>query len=219
MRKLERGRERERELTSVFPATMDGPGTFTWEEFVANAKEFLALSDELRDRWEFCGNQNIPGQAYLVKKSMCFVRCDEDVSRKKDDNFLSSPHFGSEVPIVTEHHILWSMSYSVPVLYFNGWKSGYPDMKPVNVDEARMAHSLQLNYMELSQAIHPIIGTPFLQLHPCQSQELIRNMPNSKNKLVSWLSCVASAALNLNVNSEYYKLTAERTGYLGLLRQ
>lgn len=29
-----------------------------------------------------------------------------------------------EKPLVTEHHVLWSMSYSVPVIYFNGWKSG-----------------------------------------------------------------------------------------------
>lgn len=29
-----------------------------------------------------------------------------------------------EVPLIIEHHILWSMSYSVPILLFNGWMSG-----------------------------------------------------------------------------------------------
>lgn len=29
----------------------------------------------------------------------------------------------------------------------------------------------------------------------------------SKNKLVSWLSCIAPAALNLKIHPEYYKLT------------
>lgn len=27
-------------------------------------------------------------------------------------------------PLIVEHHVLWSLSYAVPVLYFNGWKSG-----------------------------------------------------------------------------------------------
>lgn len=27
-------------------------------------------------------------------------------------------------PLIIEHHVLWSMSYGVPVLYFNGWRSG-----------------------------------------------------------------------------------------------
>ena len=27
-------------------------------------------------------------------------------------------------PLILEHHVLWSMSYGVPVIYFNGWRSG-----------------------------------------------------------------------------------------------
>lgn len=29
-----------------------------------------------------------------------------------------------ERPMLVEHHILWSMSYGVPLLYFNAWNSG-----------------------------------------------------------------------------------------------
>lgn len=54
----------------------------------------------------------------------------------------------------------------------------FPGTNPVSVNEAQTVHSSKLNYMELSQAIHPIVGTPFLQLHPCLSQELLRGMPN-----------------------------------------
>lgn len=36
---------------------MDGPGTITWEEFVENARQFLALSDQQSDGWEFRGDQ------------------------------------------------------------------------------------------------------------------------------------------------------------------
>lgn len=52
----------------------------------------------------------------------------------------------------------------------------FPGINPVSVNEAQMVHGSKLNYMELSQAIHPIVGTPFLQLHPCLSQGLLRIM-------------------------------------------
>lgn len=36
---------------------MDGPGTITWEEFVANAEKLLELSKEISDHWEFPGDK------------------------------------------------------------------------------------------------------------------------------------------------------------------
>jgi hypothetical protein len=36
---------------------MDGPGTITWEEFVANAEEFAKASDRLADHWLFLGDK------------------------------------------------------------------------------------------------------------------------------------------------------------------
>ncbi|KAL6431164.1 hypothetical protein ACFW04_007108 [Cataglyphis niger] len=156
---------------------MDGPGTITWEEFLENAKSFLVVSNKISDGWELRGN-------------------------KEDSHEACST---IETPFITEHHILWSMSFGVPVFYFNRWKSDFPGINPMSVNEAQT--DSKLNYMELSQAIHPLIGTPFLQLHPCLSQDLLQSMPMSKNKLVSWLSCVASAAINLQIHPEYYKLT------------
>lgn len=52
-----------------------------------------------------------------------------------------------------------------------------PGINPVGVEEIQTVHGSKLNYMELSQAIHPIIGIPFMQLHPCLSQELLQGMP------------------------------------------
>ncbi|RLU17121.1 hypothetical protein DMN91_011190 [Ooceraea biroi] len=202
---------------------MDGPGTVTWEEFLENAERFLAVSNEISDGWELRGDKGIPGQAYLVRTAKRFVPSDRTAGNggtttgDHDDDveefnveFQIDPHEApstNDVPLIGEHHILWSLVYSVPVLFFNGWKSDFPGINPVSVNEARMVHASKLNYMELSQAIHPITGVPFLQLHPCLSQELLRSMSKSKNKLVSWLSCVASAALNLKIHPDYYKLT------------
>ncbi|XP_071639961.1 ubiquitin-like-conjugating enzyme ATG10 isoform X1 [Temnothorax longispinosus] len=206
-------------LTSRAP--MDGPGTVTWEEFLENAEKFLVVSAKISDGWELRGDKDIPGEAYLVRRAKCFVPNDsatkKDGSTGDDDDaeefhvkFREDPHEAtstSETPFIIEHHILWSVSYSVPVLFFNGWKSDFPGINPVSVNEAQTVHGSKLNYTELSQAIHPIVGTPFLQLHPCLSQGLLRTMSKSKNKLVSWLSCVAPAALNLKIHPEYFKLT------------
>ncbi|XP_018344705.1 PREDICTED: ubiquitin-like-conjugating enzyme ATG10 isoform X1 [Trachymyrmex septentrionalis] len=200
---------------------MDGLGTITWEEFLENAERFLVISDKISDGWDLHGDKDIPGQAYLVRRAKYFVPSDATARKDcltDDDNdtqefhvrFRQDPHEAvstSETPFIIEHHILWSISYSVPVLFFNGWKSDFPGINPVSVNEAQTVHGYKLNYTELSQAIHPIVGTPFLQLHPCLSQGLLQTMSKSKNKLVSWLSCVASAALNLKIHPEYFKLT------------
>ncbi|XP_006619578.1 ubiquitin-like-conjugating enzyme ATG10 isoform X4 [Apis dorsata] len=161
---------------------MDGPGTITWEEFLEDAEKFVQMSNYISDGWDLRGNKNIPDPF----EATCPI----------------------EKPLITEHHILWSMSYSVPVLYFNGWKSDFPGINSISMEEAQsFVCDTELKYKDLSQAMHPILGTPFLYLHPCMSHELLQITSKSKNKLVSWLSTVAPAALNLKLRPEYYQLT------------
>lgn len=62
------------------------------------------------------------------------------------------------------------------IFFFSPLVLDFPGINPVSVNEAQTIHASNLSYMELSQAIHPIIGVPFLQLHPCLSQELLRSM-------------------------------------------
>ncbi|XP_076634585.1 autophagy-related 10 isoform X1 [Colletes latitarsis] len=206
----------------ILQISMDVPGTITWEEFLENAEAFLQLSNKLSDGWELRGYKDIPGKAYVARQKKYFISANSDshyclLSENKDiDDYLNfelqqdpfeAPSVVEKV-LVKEHHILWSMSYSVPVLYFNGWKSDFPGINPVTVEEAQsFARDAKLNYTELSQAIHPILGTPFLHLHPCFSYELLQITSKSKNKLVSWLSTVASSALGLKLLPEYCKLT------------
>ncbi|XP_033214588.1 ubiquitin-like-conjugating enzyme ATG10 isoform X2 [Belonocnema kinseyi] len=205
-----------------YKSTMDGPGTMTWEAFVENAESILRISNAISDHWEFEGDKDVPGQAYLFRREKTFIPNDypiEEASKNVEDNlsnelrlkFREDPFeapSASERPLVKEHHILWSVSFSVPLLYFNGWKSDFPGTNPVSVEVAQrfMEHET-LAYTELSQAIHPILGTPFLHLHPCMSQNILRNLSKSNNKLVSWLSIMAPAGLNLKIRPEYYELT------------
>ncbi|XP_017878543.1 ubiquitin-like-conjugating enzyme ATG10 isoform X2 [Ceratina calcarata] len=192
---------------------MDGPGTITWEEFVENAESFVNMSNRISDGWEFRGDKSVPGEAYVARQRKRYITGDYLAPENDDFNFVSEQDpFEADCPIekplVTEHHVLWSMSYGVPVLYFNGWKSDFPGINPISVEEAQsLVRNAELRYTELSQAIHPILGTPFLYLHPCMSHELLQVTSNSKNKLISWLSTVAPAALNLELSSEYCQLT------------
>lgn len=192
---------------------MEGPGTVTWEEFLDDANGLLSVSERIADGWELRGNKVEPGGAYLYRRAKRFVPaeigpeadCDFALQRRDPFEAETTDH---ERPLLTEYHILWSMSYAVPVLYFNGWYSDFPGINPVTVEEAqRLTPGAELKYTELSQAMHPILGTPFLQLHPCMSRELLRITPSSKNKLVSWLSVMAPAALGLKVKPEYCELT------------
>lgn len=55
----------------------------------------------------------------------------------------------------------------------------FPGVNLVSVEEAQLlVHGAELKYMELSQAIHPVLGTPFLHLHPCMSRELLQVTSN-----------------------------------------
>ncbi|XP_016770495.1 ubiquitin-like-conjugating enzyme ATG10 isoform X2 [Apis mellifera] len=161
--------------------------------------------------------ENIPGEVYVVRRQKQYIynnsnnytaleNNDLNFMLKKEDPFEATCPI--ERPLITEHHVLWSMSYSVPVLYFNGWKSDFPGINSISMEEAQsFVCDRELKYKDLSQAIHPILGTPFLYLHPCMSHELLQITSKSKNKLVSWLSTVAPAALNLKLRPEYYQLT------------
>ncbi|XP_076648298.1 autophagy-related 10 [Halictus rubicundus] len=198
---------------------MDGPGTLTWEEFIENAISLIELSNKICDGWELRGKKDVPGEAYLVRQKKLFFPENDSMLKSNDTeeddlNFeltLTEDPFEApstiEKPFVTEHHVLWSMSYGVPVLYFHGWKSDFPGINPITVREAQsLALDADLNYKELSQAIHPVLGTPFLHLHPCKSQELLQFTYKSKNKLVSWLSTIAPSAF-LKLQPVYYNLT------------
>ncbi|KAG7208304.1 hypothetical protein KM043_014543 [Ampulex compressa] len=116
---------------------MDGPGTITWEEFLENAKSFVRFSTTISDGWELRGDESMPGQAYLCRRVKDFLPSDDElygVSNLRLDEadeefefeFAKDPLDSNstiERPLIMEHHVLWSISYTVPVLYFNGWRA------------------------------------------------------------------------------------------------
>lgn len=94
---------------------MDGPGTISWDEFLENARSFVAFSDKISDGWQLLGEQEVPAQAYLVRQRKNFIPNKMDTDGSSDvenwteklceDPYEASP--ANERPLIVEHHILW----------------------------------------------------------------------------------------------------------------
>merc|ERR1711860_338971 len=72
-----------------------------------------------------------------------------------------------------DYHIIYSESYSVPVLYLNVYKS---DGKTISLgqiwDLCPSSYKILIEnhkWTTLTQQMHPYFGRPFFQLHPCHT--------------------------------------------------
>lgn len=57
----------------------------------------------------------------------------------------------------------------------------------------------------LTQMEHPILFRPFLTLHPCRIADLLKCLPNSDNKVLSFLSTFGPA-VHLNFDVKYAEI-------------
>lgn len=62
----------------------------------------------------------------------------------------------------------------------------------------------------LTQMEHPILFKPFLTLHPCRTAEVLRLLPHSKNKVLSFVSSYGTA-IYLAFDLKYAQLLDERS--------
>lgn len=61
----------------------------------------------------------------------------------------------------------------------------------------------------LTQMEHPILFRPFLTLHPCRTAEVLQRLPNSRNKVLSFLSSYGTA-IYLEFDLKYAQLVDDR---------
>lgn len=100
-----------------------------------------------------------------------------------------------------EYHVLYSISYQVPVLYF---RACFLDGRPLTLDEIWMGvhecyrpRLLQGPWDTITQQEHPLLGQPFFVLHPCRTNEFMTPILSTSRKeqryvkyITSWLSIV-----------------------------
>ncbi|XP_042243183.1 ubiquitin-like-conjugating enzyme ATG10 [Homarus americanus] len=201
----------------------------TYEDFTVACLEFVKMSEKLGDNWKIRGNVQEEGALYLTKtvfiengfgdkeetlNRLPFIteKCntviaedqvEESTSLCDEQLEMTDP---SAVEILKpkffftyEYHILYSLSHSVPTLYFNAWHSSGKLLtleeiwKSVN---SQFKEQINQNKWEsLTQKEHPLLGQPFFQLHPCYTGKLMDQVKLVSHDsrflykyLVSWLS-------------------------------
>lgn len=191
----------------------------SWEKYLDCLNHFLTVSASVNDGWQMIDKsdselEKLPENCYLMKKvvescATSYSEKDEPLSFEENIEQDTSSLQGSSKQgfetLVWEYHILYSASYSVPVLYFNvrntaGKLLPLGDVWNIlNVSK----EALKDKWSFVSQQEHPILLRPYFYLHPCKSFELFKVCENSSvNPLVTWLSSIAHV-VHLNVALEY----------------
>ncbi|XP_028283435.1 ubiquitin-like-conjugating enzyme ATG10 isoform X2 [Parambassis ranga] len=134
---------------------------------------------------------------------------------KDEDAVCTAVDINSQV-LQYEYHILYSCSYSTPVLYFRAFT-----MEGRSLTLQEVWSSIHPNYRlclqnspltTITQQEHPLLGQPFFMLHPCKTEEFMRpllqashDQPRPVNYVLSWLS-VVGPVVGLDIPLKYCTL-------------
>ncbi|XP_014245496.1 ubiquitin-like-conjugating enzyme ATG10 [Cimex lectularius] len=151
------------------------------QDFLDQAKKIAEISDKIRDGWALKNAGE--GRWYLEKRQLLLIEGE---------------------PINWLYNVLFSPSFSSPVIYFNAndAQGGYLGYERILASLEHAADSLGENPLQVvSQKQHPFLSTPFYHFHPCRSDRLLGDEP-AKNGLLRWLSAVAPL-VKLKLSNEY----------------
>ncbi|XP_036941261.1 ubiquitin-like-conjugating enzyme ATG10 isoform X1 [Acanthopagrus latus] len=141
---------------------------------------------------------------------------EDDIDDDDEGDGVCAVTKGSSKVLQYEYHIMYSCSYSTPVLYFRAstlqgrslsleevWSSVHPNFR------LRLQNS-PLNTISMQE--HPLLGQPFFMLHPCRTEEFMRpvmlaaqEQHRPVNYVLSWLS-VVGPVVGLDVTLKYSQL-------------
>ncbi|XP_016967995.1 ubiquitin-like-conjugating enzyme ATG10 [Drosophila biarmipes] len=145
-------------------------GDLSWKDFVSQAKQFLEFAQKLGDGW------------MLVEKDLDEPNTFLKFSQKIKDK--------SGALVNVEYHVVYSVSYQVPMMFFQGhrsdgslldleatWKLFMPETKASEL------------YQILTQMDHPVLFRPFMALHPCRTAEVLKQFGQpSSNQVLTFIS-------------------------------
>ncbi|XP_060660005.1 ubiquitin-like-conjugating enzyme ATG10 [Drosophila nasuta] len=159
--------------------------TLTWPDFLYQAKQLLEISNQLNDSWILCEIDEQEPNSYLKYTQKIKGKASEDL-------------------ISVEYHIVYSISYQVPVLYFQAhrsdgslldleatWKTFLPETSRSEL------------YQMLTQMEHPVLFRPFMAFHPCRTTEVLAQFGKpSENVLITFIS-LYGPYVQLNLANAY----------------
>ncbi|KAI8968177.1 autophagocytosis associated protein [Mycotypha africana] len=137
---------------------------------------------------------------------------DEDAASLFNNQVESNP-----VSIHLEQHIVYSASYQVPVLYFkavfgsNGAPLSLNDIHQYIVPKSRNPLHTTTPVV-VSQNEHPVLGTPFWYIHPCDTSTLMRTLTfQPEDYIKTWLS-VYGPLVKCPISMDMFKDRADAKG-------
>ncbi|XP_064109753.1 ubiquitin-like-conjugating enzyme ATG10 [Macrobrachium nipponense] len=206
----------------------------TYKEFVDACLELIGRSQEIGDNWKANGNVDVEGNFFISKKR-CIPEIHEtqnsttDIMDGSNSKLISSQndYFEPDDPscfyeyqqcdsITYDYHVVYSISHSVPVLYFNAWYMTGNSLKLEDIWSripTQFKEQVMLRKWEsLTQHDHPVLGVPYFQLHPCNTMKLMsqlkfENEPSlelkGKKYILSWLS-MFGPIVGLELSNQYF---------------
>ncbi|XP_055379623.1 ubiquitin-like-conjugating enzyme ATG10 [Condylostylus longicornis] len=187
--------------------------TFTWKEFLESARSFIDISEKLGDTWKLIEKSFEEGSSYLTYEQK--IKCKFDVPVDQSfENFVENIENEDEASLAhndelirIEYHVVYSISYQIPILYFRAYKSDgsmvcLEESWKLFTDATKSIYSKSDMLSILTQMEHPILYKPFLALHPCKTAEILGNSPQSKNFILTFLS-VMGPFVQLKLTNDY----------------
>ncbi|XP_029931293.1 ubiquitin-like-conjugating enzyme ATG10 [Myripristis murdjan] len=120
----------------------------------------------------------------------------EDDGADEDDWVCRAPAESSSRVLQYEYHVLYSCSYSVPVLYFRAFTL---EGRSLSLDEVwscvppqYRARLQQSPWNTITQQEHPLLGQPFFLVHPCRTDELMRPVMQAAQQQLRWVNYVVT---------------------------
>ncbi|XP_054737210.1 ubiquitin-like-conjugating enzyme ATG10 [Anastrepha obliqua] len=190
--------------------------TLTWEEFLQEAAEFQKISERLGDVWSLYKKDDEEGNTYLIYQqkipNIADIKSSKDTLEEsdyvvKDESAIATPPTNELLKV--EYHILYSISYQVPVLYFRIFRS---DGSLVNLEDAwhifsgyggnasQPTNADMLSIM--TQLDHPVLRKPYISIHPCRTAELLAQAGLSRNRVLTFISLMGPY-VQLALRNEY----------------
>ncbi|XP_017012542.2 ubiquitin-like-conjugating enzyme ATG10 [Drosophila takahashii] len=150
-------------------------GDLSWKDFLSQAKQFLGISQQLGDSWMLEEKNSDEPNTFL--KFSQKIKC-----KGGKDN--------SEELLNVEYHVVFSVSYQVPMMFFQAhrsdgslldleatWQLFMPETKATEL------------YQILTQMDHPVLFRPFMALHPCRTAEVLKQFGQpSSNQVLTFIS-------------------------------
>lgn len=194
-------------------------GTLSPDEFSASAKALVAkwreidVDDSLPDwAWTPCCRMGVPSETegYVALEGVYHTAAGSQIGDSSDpddqgiiehDTWVQS---SCDNVHVYDFHIVYSFSYKVPVLYFQGHQAGGQLLTIDEIKKDLPSHSLKIlsesKWTFITREEHPHLSWPWFTLHPCGTSDWVKLLLNklgdkdrSLQYLSAWLSVVGQA--------------------------